>query len=208
MQRTMSPRTVLAIDLGTSSVKASVVQIFSPNEFSVRTRAKCGYDQDQLVNRALAPGFSQQSVGEILTCVQSVLFQMRCRLGAREWDRISLISLCGQMHGCVLWNSRTGEVSDNYDWTDGRCDPAFLRSLPTPQSYANVMSSGFACATLFWLQHNQPECLALYDRCSTIMDYLGAKLCGQLDGPTVISAHNAHSWGYFDPVQSKWNVDL
>jgi hypothetical protein len=34
------------------------------------------------------------------------------------------------------------------------------------------LSSGYGCATLFWLAKNKPEILTQYDRCGTIMDFI------------------------------------
>ena len=122
------------------------------------------------------------------------------------------------MHGVVMWNQEAlfnkssnelnySVISDQYDWTDGRCNLEFLYKLPTPSSYLDKLSSGYGCATLFWLaKKNDPKFLSRFNRSGTIMDLFSVVLCRLMN--TCISLHNAHSWGYFDPETESWNVDL
>lgn len=78
------------------------------------------------------------------------------------------------MHGIMLWKNDNEQkawekvekeksvrfdvikerVSALYTWQDKRCDPAFLASLPEPQSHLRV-AAGFGCATLFWMVRNK-----------------------------------------------------
>ncbi|CAG2104277.1 unnamed protein product, partial [Medioppia subpectinata] len=123
------------------------------------------------------------------------------------------------MHGCVLWDnqsyyeytaksgelkvSQTNGVSDLYNWQDSRCDHQFIASLPTPDSYATRVSSGFGCATIFWINKHSPQLLSQFNSGGTVMDFIVAVLCG-LKRP-VMSTQNAMSWGYFDPIVHSWN---
>ena len=54
-------------------------------------------------------------------------------------------------------------VSSLYTWQDGRCDPGFLASLPRPCSHLGL-STGYGCATMFWLLRNRPEYIQKFDR--------------------------------------------
>ena len=56
-----------------------------------------------------------------------------------------------------------GGVSSLYTWQDGRCDPGFLASLPRPCSHLGL-STGYGCATMFWLLRNRPEYIQKFDR--------------------------------------------
>lgn len=78
------------------------------------------------------------------------------------------------MHGVMLWKNdpnqkaweivekernvrfdvRKDRVSALYTWQDSRCDPSFLAALPAAQSHLRV-STGFGCATLFWMIKNK-----------------------------------------------------
>jgi sedoheptulokinase len=67
-----------------------------------------------------------------------------------------------------LSTQASGSVSAVYTWQDNRCTPAFLSSLPHPESHLGL-SSGFGIPTLFWMAKNKPERLEKYDRAGTIM---------------------------------------
>jgi len=67
-----------------------------------------------------------------------------------------------------LSTQASGAVSAIYTWQDNRCTPAFLASLPQPESHIGL-SSGFGIPTLFWMAKNKPERLEKYDRAGTVM---------------------------------------
>lgn len=209
----------LSFDIGTSSVKISLLDI-DPNSFhyNLIKQAKYYYDNDRIKRPDLPPNYSQQNTRIIF---ETIDMSLKC-IDVYE-SKIDFITICGQMHGCVLWNHLLIErlmthsnqqfsnldfnlISDNYDWTDGRCDSDFLNTLPRPDCFADQISSGFACATIFWLNKYQPNYLKRFDRLGTVMDLFACLLCG-LD-KVKISIHNAHSWGYFDPKTISWNFDL
>ena len=98
-----------------------------------------------------------------------------------------------------------GPTSPVYTWQDARCSADFLSSLPVPESHLRL-SSGYGCATLFWLVKNKPEILEKYDRCGTIMDFIVALFTNSDIVKT--SDQLAASWGYFNTVKSKWNTDI
>jgi len=92
-------------------------------------------------------------------------------------------------------------------WQDQRCTRDFLDSLPRGKTN-NVpqLSTGFGCASLFWLARNNRDLVRQYDCAGTVQDFLVAKLC-ELDKP-VMSTHNAVSWGYCDAIHAIWDKQL
>ena len=63
-------------------------------------------------------------------------------------------------------------VSSLYTWQDGRCDPGFLASLPRPCSHLGL-STGYGCATMFWLLRNRPEYIQKFDRWALSSESVG-----------------------------------
>ena len=63
-------------------------------------------------------------------------------------------------------------------WPKGQNLSAWLRTQISSESVNFIensclrLSSGYGCATLFWLAKNKPEILTQYDRCGTIMDFI------------------------------------
>jgi sedoheptulokinase len=215
-----SKNLILGIDIGTTSVKISLLDI-NKKEIIATNGMKYNFNNENNNNdnesQALPSNCSQQNVQTIISCIQQTLSgidrQMRQNIG--------LISICGQMHGCVLWNKNSfwkynnesfdftinsSLVSDLYGWQDNRCSPQFISTLPKPDSYVDYISSGFGCATIFWLQRNSPDFIKLFSNSGTIMDFLVCILC-DLDVP-LISTHNATSYGYFDPIAHCWNTNM
>src|SRR5699024_6336602 len=131
----------------------------SQESFSILASGKCSYDPVR-IRRSSNPAHSQQCAREIFQCLGQAL-------AAVSQHSVDLIAICGQMHGVVLWNqemlfTKQNElnfdvISDQYDWTDGRCDAAFLSTLPAPDCHADTISSGYGTATIFWLCKHEPE---------------------------------------------------
>ena len=195
---------MLGIDIGTSSVKACVVE-----RGNQRVVCEFSSDSNASVQSEVTNG-DEQSVGKILTCIDTCVDQITDDLLAR----VSYIAVCGQMHGCVLWKSdRIDPVShpeqletcNLITWQDGRCTEEFLRTLPKTEQNTKI-STGYGCASLAWLQSNCPSFLHQFDRAGTIMDLFVCRLCGVAD--PAMSTHNANSWGYFDLKSNYWELEV
>ncbi|KAM5179773.1 sedoheptulokinase isoform 1-T1 [Mantella aurantiaca] len=202
---------VLGIDVGTSSVKAVLLE---PRRGDVL----CSHSTDTgagLESECGAQG-KEQDVGQIIRALNDCLVA----LPREKLQRVSRIGVSGQMHGVVFWKSSQGchwinsknlrffeprEVSSLITWEDGRCSTEFLSSLPPPQSHLSV-ASGFGCATIFWYLKNRPDFLHEYDAAGTIQDYVVSMLCGMKT--PLMSVQNAASWGYFNTRTKTWNVDI
>ena len=195
---------MLGIDIGTSTVKACVVERNNERIVCEFTSASNSSVQSDV------PKGDEQSVEKILTCIDACVDQIADKLLAR----VVCVAICGQMHGCVLWkgdhlhpDSFTvhNETTNLITWQDGRCTEEFLHTLPKTTQYTKL-STGYGCASLAWLQSHRPSLLAQYDTAGTIMDLFVCKLCG-LPKP-VMTTHNANSWGYFDLQSNQWELEL
>ena len=213
----MSAECLLGIDIGTSRVKTVLVDKVELRVLQ-ETSLPLGNHEHSDVQ-----GASERDVVEIFSILNSCLDQLNPSL----LKHVSSIGVCGQMHGCVLWDStcncaslhsghsiESRAFSNLFTWQDGRCSEDFLSSLP--KSSQNIrISSGYGCATLAWLHKFQPERLANYDRAGTIMDLIVWDLCHdtsvgnktQASG-VLMSAQNAASWGYFNISKLCWEVEM
>ncbi|XP_078495406.1 sedoheptulokinase [Ciona intestinalis] len=180
----------LGIDIGTTSTKVVVVD----ENYEVIT-------SHSYANEADIVGVAQhkeQSVAKILSSLDRCMLGVRGDLGGSV-ERVHRIAICGQMHGCVLWDDYDITTTSNLvTWQDARCNEEFISSLPKSQ---HPISSGFGCATLFWLSRTTPNVLDKYNCCGTISDYVVTMLCG---GKPIMTSHNAYSWGYFDCDSGEW----
>ena len=204
----MAEAYILGIDLGTTSVKAALVDLQGAviKENSRDTAS-------DIIDPAGGSSAHEQDLGKIITALQFCV----SGLPKEKLIHVKKIGVTGQMHGVVLWKhgeawSRNhygrfepGKVSPLITWQDNRCSPEFLASLPKPDSSLSL-ATGMGCSTLFWLIRNQPDMLEEYDRAGTLQDLVVTMLC-DLESP-VQSTHNAASWGYFNTATKQWNTDM
>ncbi|MEE6468410.1 hypothetical protein FKM82_008282 [Ascaphus truei] len=197
---------VLGLDVGTSSVKAVLLEGSSGEVVGSRSR-----DTQAEVESECGPQGKEQDVSRIIRALQDCL----AALPKERLKNVTRIGISGQMHGAMFWKTNQGchwidsenghvfepkEVSHLITWEDSRCNTEFLTSLPQPQSHLSV-ATGFGCATIFC-----PDFLQYYDAAGTIHDYVVSMVCG-LQRPQM-SAQNAASWGYFNTRSKTWNIDI
>ncbi len=141
----------LGIDLGTSSVKAVIVD-----------------DADAIVAQASAPLavsrpqplYSEQDAGEWWrAAIESML-----RLPASARASVRGIGLSGQMHGATLLDSANAPLRPAILWNDGRSGAECLEiEQREPRSRAitgNIMMPGFTAPKLAWVARHEPEIFA------------------------------------------------
>jgi len=195
--QTQASSYILGVDIGTTSVKVCLLDSKTQDVLAC-------FAEDHHADAVSDVGAvgSEQEVWKLISTLNLCVGQ----IPIKQRERVSYVGVCGQMHGCVLWKTdanSTGRdetdklkvpslVSPLYTWQDARCDTTFLNSLPKPPS---PLHTGFACATLLWLQRHRPTFLAGFDRCGTIMDLVVSLLLG-LDRP-ITSPQVATSMGYF-----------
>ncbi|XP_055453272.1 sedoheptulokinase isoform X2 [Psammomys obesus] len=207
----------LGIDLGTTSVKAALLEAAPGHPSGFVVLASCARAaRAETASVAAGPQGKEQDVSTIIQALNECLDA----LPRQQLQRVGGIGVSGQMHGILFWKAGQGcewteggpglvfeprAVSHLITWQDGRCNSGFLASLPKPASHLSV-ATGFGCATIFWLLKNSPEFLKSYDAAGTIQDYVVAMLCG-LPRP-LMSDQNAASWGYFNTQSQSWNLEI
>ena len=187
---------LLGIDIGTSTLKVALT------DRGGQLLQEISEALGELESSDVAGG-SERSVPQVFSVLERCVQQLSPSL----LSSVCAVGVCGQMHGCVLWSSNGSRPPSNlFTWQDGRCEEAFLCSLP-PSRQQVPLSSGYGCATLGWLQRHRPEVVTGHDRAGTIMDYVVWRMVGGGDRVTM-SSQNAVSWGYFDQHSMSWELDL
>ena len=208
---------LLGIDIGTTNVKVVLVeettrQVVHKHSLPLGEPPKVDAPRGA-AERSVAQIF--QTLEKCMTCLESA---------AQLLGKVRAIGVCGQMHGCVLWNSSGHSMLNEYTrtlqheetlssnfitWEDTRCDSEFLYSLPKPPSSPeHSVRAGYGCATLAWLQCHNRETLSCYDRAGTIMDMVVCALCSGGSGDVIMSSQNAEGWGYFDRSSLQWHKEM
>lgn len=156
----------LGIDIGTSSVKAVVV------------------DGDQtILATATAPLtvsrprelWSEQDPGDWWAAVEQAVGELRHKAG-KGWHEVRAIGLSGQMHGAVLLDEAGLPVRPAILHNDGRshADAAELNArLPEIGTIAGVPAMpGFAAPKLLWIGRYEPEALGRAQHLLLPKDYV------------------------------------
>ena len=164
----------LGIDLGTSSVKALLV------------------DGDQRVladaTRPLAvsrphPGWSEQAPEDWWQALLAAIAEIRAARPA-EWAALRGIGLSGQMHGAVVLDAAGAVLRPCILWNDTRA-AAECRALEAavPELHAiagNLAMPGFTAPKLLWLQRHEPELFARIRHVLLPKAWLRTRLTGEM----------------------------
>jgi xylulokinase len=132
-------RYVLGLDIGTSAVKALLVD--GEGRVVARARAPCVVDTPR-------PGWAESDPRSWLAAAGAAVRQT----GAVEVDAIGL---SGQMHGVVVCDEAGTPLRPAILWADGR---AAAQSASWPRT-GNPAAPGFAGPILAWLAEHEPEVL-------------------------------------------------
>ncbi|MCC1480787.1 xylulokinase [Roseibaca sp. Y0-43] len=185
----------LGIDLGTSAVKACVIDT-----------------QGNLVATATAPlaaqhpfaGASEQNPADWWAGVIRACADLPADLRAR----LRAIGLSGQMHGAVLLDRDKTPIRPAILWNDGRasveCD-----AISEAEPQAGLLSGappmpGFTAPKLLWVARHEP---ALHARIAHVLlpkDYIGFRLHGAL----VTDPSDAAGTGWLDQSTRGWSDRL
>ena len=182
----------LGIDLGTSSVKAVIVD--ESEAIIAQASAPLAVSRPQ-------PLYSEQDAADWWRgACESIL-----RLPAAARARVRSIGLSGQMHGATLLDRADQPLRPAILWNDGRsaAECLELEGLE-PRSRAitgNIMMPGFTAPKLKWVARHEPE---LFARTATVLlpkDFLRLKLTGE----RVSDMSDASGTGWLDVARRDWS---
>ncbi|TQI73912.1 xylulokinase [Bosea sp. AK1] len=141
----------IGIDLGTSSVKAVLVD---DRQSVLATAAR------ELVVSRPAPLWSEQTPSDWVAATLDVLRSLRDAT-PDAFRRCAGIGLSGQMHGAVLLGERDEPLRPCILWNDGRAEAecAEIEAIE-PESRAitgNIAMPGFTAPKLLWVRRHEPD---------------------------------------------------
>jgi xylulokinase len=170
---------LLGIDLGSSSVKASVI-----DGDSGKCLATAFYPTDEMKIIALKPGWAEQDPEIWWSNLKASITDCTGKLGSKKND-IGAIGISYQMHGLVTIDRNNKVLRPSIIWCDSRAvgygEKAF-NSLGKDYCLSHLLNSpgNFTASKLAWIKENEPD---LYSKIHKIMlpgDYIALKLTGEL----------------------------
>jgi len=187
---------LLGIDLGTSSVKVSVVDVESQ-----RSIASAVFPESEAAILSPRPGWAEQSPDQWWEYVQQAI--LACHAGAKyDPKQIAAIGIAYQMHGLVMVDKEQQAIRNSIIWCDSRAvdtgNKAF-HEIGESFCLSHFLNSpgNFTASKLAWVKENEP---AIYEKASRIMlpgDFIALKMTG--DTTTTISAlSEGVFWDFMD----------
>lgn len=173
----MANRYLLGFDVGSSSVKASLV-----NADSGKCVATAFYPEREAPIMAVKAGWAEQDPQMWWDNAKLSLKKIMSESGVTGED-IKAIGISYQMHGLVCVDKDLKALRPSIIWCDSRAVPygeRAFRELGPEQCLSHLLNSpgNFTAAKLAWVKENEPD---LYARIYKVMlpgDYLALRLSG------------------------------
>jgi xylulokinase len=191
--------TFLGLDVGTSSVKAVLV------DGRGRTVARAS---EPLAMRVPQPGWAEQDPADWWKAAARAI---RRALGSgRSARRVDAIGLSGQMHSSVFLDGAGQVIRPALLWCDGRTtaqcrqiatrvDQELLRSW-----VANPPLEGFTLPKILWLRETEPTAFVRLAKVLLPKDYVRLQLSGAL----ATEPSDASGTLLFDVANRRWSAEM
>jgi xylulokinase len=185
----------LGIDIGTSSVKAVVVD----QRGAIAAQAVAALE----VSRP-EPGFSEQDPESWWLATVAAIRALPPVARAA----VQAVGLSGQMHGATLLDAKDRPLRPAILWNDGRSANECLeleRREPNSRAITgNIMMPGFTAPKLLWVSRHEPEIFARTACVLLPKDYVRLKLTGE----KVSDLSDASGTAWLDVGQRDWSGAL
>ena len=155
-------RYLLGIDLGSSSVKVSLVDAESGE-----CKASAHWPESEAPIKALQPGWAEQCPDDWWSYFKHALAKLTTN--NYQLTTVQAIGISYQMHGLVCLDKNMQPLRDAIIWCDSRGVP-YGQHAPNP--------GNFTASKLAWVKEHEPD---LFDKIRYIMlpgDYLALRLTG------------------------------
>lgn len=169
---------LLGIDIGTSSIKASII-----DAYNLQLISSAFYPEDEAEIISLKPGWAEQSPELWWEYTNYAIKKLE--VNAQDLKDVAAIGISYQMHGLVVVDKNKNVLRNSIIWCDSRAveigNTAFDK-IGHERSLEHLLNSpgNFTASKLAWVQQNQPE---IYDQIDKIMlpgDFISMKLTGEI----------------------------
>ena len=176
---------LLGIDLGTSSVKVSVVDAGSQECI-----AAASFPETESAIISTQPGWAEQSPDQWWADTQQAILKCNSS-GKYNPADIAAIGVAYQMHGLVMVDKSQNVLRHSIIWCDSRAvdtgNKAFEK-IGGERCLSHLLNSpgNFTASKLAWVKENEPEVYKQVDKVMLPGDFIAMKLTGE--STTTISA--------------------
>lgn len=197
----MEKQYLLGFDVGSSSVKASLVDAASGT-----CAAAAFFPRTEASIKAVRAGWAEQDPQMWWENAKLALRKVMTDAGAKA-DQIRAIGISYQMHGLVCIDKDHRVLRDSIIWCDSRAVPYGNRAfdeLGSERCLSQLLNSpgNFTAAKLAWVKEHEP---AVYERIDKVMlpgDYIAMMLTGEVN--TTVSGLSEGMFWDFKEQQPAW----
>lgn len=201
----MARQYLLGFDVGSSSVKASLVDAETG-----QMAATAFFPEKEAPIKAVKAGWAEQDPEMWWMNAKLSLKKIMADAGATGED-IKAIGISYQMHGLVCVDKNHNPLCDSIIWCDSRAvpygDKAF-NDLGSEKCLGHLLNSpgNFTAAKLAWVKENEPE---VFDKIYKVMlpgDYIAMKLSGEIN-TTISGLSEGMMWDFKEKRPAKFLFD-
>ena len=197
---------LLGYDIGSSSVKASIVDACSG-----KCAASAFFPKNEAAIIALRSGWAEQEPSSWWDSLKLATAAVLEESGVSPVD-IGAIGISYQMHGLVCVDREMNVLRPSIIWCDSRAVSYGKRAFDTighGKCLSHLLNSpgNFTASKLAWVKENEPE---LYSRIYKIMlpgDYIAMKLTGEI-GTTVSGLSEGMFWDFKENAPADFLLDF
>lgn len=169
----------LGIDIGTSSIKVSIVEAES-QKLLITTN----YPETEAEIIAVKPGWAEQSPETWWNYTQKAILKANSS-GLYNSKDITAIGIAYQMHGLVVVDKNQNVLRNSIIWCDSRAveigEKAFQDIGVNKNLSVHLNSPGnFTASKLAWVKQNEPHIFEKIDKVMLPGDYIAMKLTGEI----------------------------
>lgn len=170
---------LLGYDIGSSSVKASLVHVDSG-----KIVASDFFPKEEMKITALKPGWAEQNPEDwwenLKLAHRSVMHQAKI-----DSSDIRAIGITWQMHGLVLVDKNKQLLRPSIIWCDSRAVPygeKAFKAIGEERALSRLLNSpgNFTASKIAWVKENEPELFEKIDKLMLPGDYIAMKLSDEI----------------------------
>jgi len=196
---------LLGYDIGSSSVKASLVDAMSGT-----CVASAFYPKSEAPIKAVRAGWAEQAPDSWWQYLKDATADVLSQSRVDKAD-IKAIGISYQMHGLVCVDKNMKPLRDAIIWCDSRAVPYGQKAfdeLGSERCLSHLLNSpgNFTAAKLAWVRKNEPELFAQIDKIMLPGDYIAARMSGTV-ATTVSGLSEGMMWDFKDNAPAKFLLD-
>ena len=201
----MNKQYLLGFDVGSSSVKASLVEVDSG-----AIAATAFFPESEAPIKAVKAGWAEQDPQMWWENAKLSLAKIMAETGAKGED-IKAIGISYQMHGLVCVDKDQKVLRDSIIWCDSRAVPygeKAFKDLGAEKCLGHLLNSpgNFTAAKLAWVKDNEPELYSKIDKIMLPGDYIAMKLSGSIN-TTVEGLSEGMFWDFKEKQPAQFLLD-